>query len=112
MEVLDPYMTFDDDFELGVPLPKQPRVRLLDINKNPVIGKRVFYLTLQQVQAFTWFAPAFQSPDTWGVEYYIYKGKLGVLEGDSSEPSDENGVAAFKYVCLIFQKPDCNGLDI
>jgi len=46
MEVLDPYMTFDDDFELGVPLPKQPRVRLLDINKNPVIGKRVFYLTL------------------------------------------------------------------
>lgn len=76
---------------LNKPLLKQPIVKIIDINGNPIVGKRVI--------AFSWVEPDFNSFG--GAKNSPSYYKMFILENFVSEPSDNKGIAKFKNLTII-----------
>ena len=85
-------------FELGVPLPAQPKIRLLDYQGtcsfltegNPIKGK--------QVVAFTYPTGIFSAKSP---PYFVNPNSIGILENAISEESDENGFISYTNLTVV-----------
>lgn len=79
-----------DKFKLNEPLRVQPEVRILDVNNNPIAGKRVV-------------AFSFVDVDFEGQGYRNSPSNLNLflLENYVSEMSDENGIAKFTNLTIV-----------